>query len=235
MVGSWSPAAASMISGRNFASSGEVRPTSRNRPPTIGIRSVRHDSSSSLRTRTARPCIRPRPDEAKEHVLERRPCTLEGGQPDARRDDDRRAARREATSASVTDTIRPAAVRLHAIHPGQSAEAIGQRARPPRPGRAPGRAGRAAGRTAPAASSSGPSVTSRPWSRIPTRSQIRSTSARTWVEKMIVARSRRSAMSASRSRRPSGSSELTGSSRTSRLGSATSAWAIPSRWRIPPE
>ena len=36
-------------------------------------------------------------------------------------------------------------------------------------------------------SSSGPSVTSRPWSRIPTRSQIRSTSARTWVEKMTVA------------------------------------------------
>ena len=53
---------------------------------------------------------------------------------------------------------------------------------------------------------------------MPTRSQIRSTSARTWVEKMIVARSRSSAMSASRSRRPSGSSELTGSSRIEEAG-----------------
>ena len=36
-------------------------------------------------------------------------------------------------------------------------------------------------------SSSGPSVTSRPRSRIATRSQIRSTSARRWVEKTTVA------------------------------------------------
>ena len=70
---------------------------------------------------------------------------------------------------------------------------------------------------------------------IPTRSQIRSTSVRTWVEKMTVALPRRSAMRLSRSRRPSGSSELTGSSRSSSRGRATSAWAIPSRWRMPPE
>ena len=54
IVGSWSPPAALMISGRNLASSGEVSPTSRNSPATIGRRSVRHDSSSSLRTRIAR-------------------------------------------------------------------------------------------------------------------------------------------------------------------------------------
>ncbi len=60
-------------------------------------------------------------------------------------------------------------------------------------------------------------------------------SVSTWVEKMTVAVSRSSAMSARTSRRPSGSSELTGSSRTRSRGRSTSACAIPSRWRIPPE
>ena len=45
----WSPPALLRISGRNFARSGEVNPTNRNSPATIGRRYVRHDSSSSLR------------------------------------------------------------------------------------------------------------------------------------------------------------------------------------------
>ena len=94
MAGSWSPAAAVMISGRNRASSGEDRPTSRNSPATIGRRSVRHDSRSSLRSRTRPALIRTRSlavpaDQPQEDVLERRPDPLERGQPQAGGDDQR--------------------------------------------------------------------------------------------------------------------------------------------------
>ena len=100
-----------MISGRNFASSGEVSPTSTNRPPTIGSRRVRHDSSSSLRCRTPRPAHHGvPPDEAQEDVLEVRPHSFEGGQPDAARDHDAAADPAEAASASVTDTTISAAL-----------------------------------------------------------------------------------------------------------------------------
>ena len=79
------------------------------------------------------------------------------------------------------------------------------------------------------------SVTSRPRSRIATRSQTRSTSDRTWVEMTTVVSPRSPAISSRTSRRPSGSSELTGSSRNTIAGRWSSAWAIPSRCRIPPE
>ena len=165
--------AALMISGRNRASSGEVRPTSRNRPATTGRRSVRHDSSSSLRSRTRRrsrerpPRARRRADEAQEDVLERRPDALEGGQPDAGRDDERQEPGRRRSLRRTTETIEPPVASRSPRRPrARRARRAGQRRDRARPARAPGRAGRAAGRTGRAASSSGPSVTSRPWSRI---------------------------------------------------------------------
>ena len=96
----WSPPAALRISGRNFASSGELSPTNRNSPPTTGSRYVRHDSSSSLRSEDAeaRPSRGP-PDEAEEHVLQRRPHALERGQPDA-------PPRRRAAAVPLDATVR---------------------------------------------------------------------------------------------------------------------------------
>ncbi len=68
-----------------------------------------------------------------------------------------------------------------------------------------------------------------------TRSQMRSTSARMWVETTTVALPRSRAITSSTSRRPSGSRELTGSSSSSTLGRCTIACAIPGRCCMPPE
>ena len=122
---SWSPPAALTISGRNFASRGEVSPTTRKRPPTTGSRRVRHDSSSSLRRRIRKPAIRPPPRRGGRRPgrpgAGRRPRTTVGrvrtrpaGRPAATTIGNRPA---DPAASSVTDTVTlPAASVTRSIH-----------------------------------------------------------------------------------------------------------------------
>ena len=79
-----------------------------------------------------------------------------------------------------------------------------------------------------------PLATMRPWFRIATRSQTSSTSLSRCELSMTATPRSRSPVRRSRTiRRPIGSSALVGSSSISRLGSPTSAWAIPRRCCMP--
>ena len=193
-----------MSSGVNRARSGELRPTSRKTAATTGRRSVRHCSSSSLRRRTresghrrprrSRPheaapvelVRRRRADELEEHVLEGRPGLLERGEDDARRDDDREdlAGGRGRVRDGHPDRAR-GDVRAGRPRRRPQARRRGPSTASPWPGA--GTSSKIGRAWASSRSASGPSVTSRPRSRIATRSQIRSTSARTWVETITVA------------------------------------------------
>ncbi len=83
-------------------------------------------------------------------------------------------------------------------------------------------------------SASGPSATTRPWSRMTTRSQTRSTSVSRWeFRKMVVPRSRRSWSRWRISSRPTGSRAEVGSSRKMTAGSPSSATARPRRCCMP--
>ena len=65
--------------------------------------------------------------------------------------------------------------------------------------------------------------------------QTRSTSASTWVDNTTVVWPRSAGDQLEKVTRPSGSSELTGSSRKTIAGWWIRACAMPSRWRIPPD
>ena len=175
-------------------------------------------------------------DEPQEHVLEGRPRALER----------RRASTPAATTAGrssrrgrgrIGDGHRQEAVLDgDARHPlGAARRRRGQAPRPPPPARARAPAGRPAARTGPAARRAAPRPRAargrgcRPGRRSARRRRGRGS------RRATVASPRSAAISARRSRRPSGSSELTGSSRMRTGGRWTSAWAIPSRWRMPPE
>jgi hypothetical protein len=86
----------------------------------------------------------------------------------------------------------------------------------------------------PAARSSGvPSATTRPAERITTRPQVSWTSVSTCVESSTVFFSPRARIRALRRVTSAGSRPLVGSSRIKTSGSASRAWARPTRWRKP--
>ena len=81
-----------------------------------------------------------------------------------------------------------------------------------------------------------PWVRTRPWTMMATRSQtISSSERRCELRKTVRPSSLRWVRMLRMSRRPEGSTPSVGSSRTTSLGSFMSAWARPTRWRMPLE
>ena len=175
---------------------------------------------------TARPPSR-RPQDAEQALLQADPCGLDGVHPGAEAD--------------------------QVVHQGGDGRPVvvgRQRHREPVAGpldgrRSPRAAPRPHGDTSvrcsrtsrwPSSSASVPDAATRPRSRMTTRSQTRSTSPIRWEFNSTATPRDRSASTMSRtSTRPSGSSALVGSSRTTRSGPVTSATASPRRCCMPLE
>ena len=162
-AGSWSPAAALMISGRNRASSGEDRPTNRNSPATTGSRSVRHDSSSSLRSRTPTGAHAAMPVRRRPGRRARRKTSSSVGRTRSNAVEahagrhDQRQQPGEAAASSLTDTTRRPPVAA-GRRPSTQARpgGVGQRRAAPSLARARARSGRAAARSGRAGRPAGP-------------------------------------------------------------------------------
>ena len=128
-------------------------------------------------------------------------------------------------ASARTTTSRP----LH-LHDGR------RRRRSPRPAVRGRRATSTATRRWPKISVSGPERSTRPPSSITTHWQVRSMSVRTCEETMaLIPKPSRRPISSSISSRPSGSSPAVGSSRSTRSGSWTMAWASLARCFMPVE